>query len=169
MGHLIGCTCLFDGCRRITTANDGGCPSFGTLGHSLDDRIGALSKGGPFRYSQRAVKDDRPCVCEGLPESSNALRANVQNTPTGFNLVAGNDPRVRLGFKAISDDHIHGEEQFQFTLTRFRHEIAGSINLALLKERSADFVALRLEESIRHTSTNQELIHHADQSLYHHD
>src|SRR5256714_15391226 len=134
--------CWCHGTPETPPANDRGCPSFGTLGHRLDDRIGALSKGGPFSYSQRAVKDDSPCVCEGLPESSNGLRANVHNTPTGFNLVASNDPRVRLGFKAISDDHINGEAQSQFTLTRFQHEIEGSINLALLKERSADFVAL---------------------------
>src|SRR6266700_6442306 len=51
----------------------------------------------------------------------------------------------------------------------FRHEIAGSSNLALLKKRIADFVALRLEERISHVPTNQELINHADQSLEHHD
>ena len=47
----------------------------------------------------------------------------------------------------------------------FAHEIAGSINLALLKERIADFAALRLEKRIGHASPNQELINHADQSL----
>src|ERR1700694_638205 len=108
MGHLLGCTSLLDRCRRITTANDRGCAIFGTPCQCLDHRIGPLSKGGPFCYPKRAIKDDSLCVCKGLSESSNGLRANVQNTPTRFNLVASNDLRVRTRLKAISDDNVSG-------------------------------------------------------------
>src|SRR6266567_4356700 len=90
MGHLVGCASLLDGCCRITTSNDRGCANFGTLGQCLDHRIGPLSKGGPFCYSKRAIKDDRLCICEGLSESSNGLRANVHNPPAGFALDKGN-------------------------------------------------------------------------------
>src|SRR6266567_5518789 len=101
MGHLVGCTCLLNGCCRITTANDRGCANFSTPSQCLDHRIGPLSKGGPFCYAKRAVKDDRLCLCKGLSESSNGLRTNVQNAPTGFNPVPSNDLSVRTGFKAI--------------------------------------------------------------------
>src|SRR6266849_10108875 len=108
MGHLVGCAYLLNCCRRITTSNDRGCASFGALGQDLDNRIGPLRKGGPFCNPKGAIKDDGLCVCEGSLESSNGLRANVHNTPTGFNLAAFNDPGVRTGFKAISDYHING-------------------------------------------------------------
>src|SRR5947209_5594595 len=108
VGHLISCPCLLNRCCRITTTNDRGCASSGTLGQCLYNRIGPLSKGRPFCYSQRAIKNNGLCVCQGFPESINGFGANVHNTPTGFNLVDINDLGIRIRSKAISNDYITG-------------------------------------------------------------
>src|SRR6266567_6250953 len=165
MSHFVGCMCLFNSGSRVATADDSGDSGSGTPRQHIDNGVGALCESRHFSHSKRAIPYNGLCICQGLVECFDGFGTDIEDTPTGGNVLDRDNSGCGVGGETVGYYHVDGQQQVQVALTGLGDEVTSHIEFTLFEQRVADLVPLGLQEGVCHTATDEQDVDHADETL----
>ena len=161
MRHLVREAELLNRRRAVATADDR--RRFAVyVRESLRHRLGARRQRRIFKYAHGAVPNDRFCARDHGSEQLSRLGTDIEPHHVRRDCVRGNDRRLDRRVDGVGEGlrryGIHGKNELFIQLLRLFEHFLAVADLLLVHEGSADFSALRLDESIGHSAADDERI-----------
>src|SRR5208282_4974903 len=164
MGDLVGYAGGFDGGHGVSAAYDRN--RSGIFRHGMGDLEGAFGKGWQFENAHGAVPDNGAGAGYLFGKRLDRSRADIEGHHVGRDGLAPVDNLGQgAGFDAVGNDVIRGQEELELVSFRLLQKVAGEFDLVFFDHTLANRFALRLEESVGHTSADNENVNFAEQVL----
>ena len=158
MGHLVCIAEVLDSRSRIAAADDRRSIGFSK---SCCNSLRSVCKNRVLEYTHRAVPDNGLGILYFCTVKSNGLRSDIHAHLVSRNLVDvdnfGLDGRIINRIReVISDNGINRKKKLLAELLCFLDHFLAVVKLGVIHKRSADFVALCLDEGICHAAADDE-------------
>ena len=132
---------------------------------SLGNLLRAVLKVRHFEYAHRAVPYNRLCILHRFGKQLHGFRSDIHSHPVFRHVFFCIYCKFCIIFKFLRTYRINRQKNFYAGFLCFCQKFLREFNIIRVQNRSSDFISLRLEEGVSHSSADNQRVYLLKQVL----